>query len=110
MIRFGGNQITISIAGGCALSSAGVSPEGLRCVRAHKITGDTPALLEPGPKPLFYCVKTAERSFVRNAGWVFVSFGNRNEITKQVKKEFETSRRVPARSRAGHRFAASINP
>jgi hypothetical protein len=57
----------ISVAIGCVFSSVGVSPARFRCVKADKITGDTPVLLKSDPKPLFHSVITAKRIFVRNS-------------------------------------------
>ena len=112
-IRFDGNETTISIEGECTLGSVGVSPVMFWALTQRKPAGATPALLEPGPQPLFCCGITAERSFVRNAGQVFVSFGNRKEITISARKEFETVRSVTVTHpllAAGHRLALPINP
>ena len=56
------------IAAGLVFGSAGVPPVGSRGVKAHKITGETPALPKPLPKPSFNCVAFAEKKLVRNAG------------------------------------------
>ena len=49
------------IAAGLVFGSAGVPPVGSRGVKAHKITGETPALRKPLPKPSFNCVASAEQ-------------------------------------------------
>ena len=48
--------------------SAGVPPVVSRVVKVHKITGGTPALQKPIPKPSLNCVTSAEKHVVRNAG------------------------------------------
>ena len=45
--------MTPFIAAGRVFGSAGVPPVGLRGVKASKITGETPALPKPIPKPSF---------------------------------------------------------
>jgi hypothetical protein len=56
------------IAARLAFSSAGVPPVGSRGVKAHKITGETPALPKSLPKPSFHCVASAEQKLARNSG------------------------------------------
>jgi hypothetical protein len=59
--------MTPFIAAGLVFGSAGVPPVGSRGVNARKITGKTPALPKPLPKPSFNCVASAEQESVRNA-------------------------------------------
>jgi hypothetical protein len=56
--------MTPFIAAGFDFSSAGVPPGGLRGVKIHKITGETPALPIPLPKPSFDCSASAEQKLV----------------------------------------------
>jgi hypothetical protein len=49
-IRTGGTRVRRFIGAGLVFGSAGVPPVGLRGVKAHKITGETPALPKPFPK------------------------------------------------------------
>jgi hypothetical protein len=56
------------IAAGLVFGSAGVSPVVSVGVKAHKITGETPALRKPLPRTSFDCVGSAEQKLVRNAG------------------------------------------
>jgi hypothetical protein len=49
------------IAAGLVFGSAGVPPVGSRVVKAHKITGETPALQKPLPKPSLNCVTSSEK-------------------------------------------------
>jgi hypothetical protein len=46
--------------------SAGVPPVGSRGAKAHKITGETPALRKPLAKPSLNCVTHAVKKLVRN--------------------------------------------
>jgi hypothetical protein len=60
--------MTLFIAAGLVFGSAGVPPVGSRGAKAYKITGETPALPKPLPKPSLNCVASAERKLVRNEG------------------------------------------
>jgi hypothetical protein len=60
--------MTPFIAAGFAFGSAGVPPVGSRGGKAHKISGETPALPKPFPNASFNCVAAAEQKLVRNAG------------------------------------------
>jgi hypothetical protein len=53
---------------GLVFGSAGVPPVGLRGVKAHKSTGETPALPQPRQKASPNCITHAEKKLVRNAG------------------------------------------
>jgi hypothetical protein len=56
------------IAAGFVFGSAGVPPVGLRGVKAHNITGGTPALLKPHPKTSLDRAAFAEQKLDRNTG------------------------------------------
>jgi hypothetical protein len=56
------------MAAGLVFGSAGVPPVGSSGAKAYKITGETPALPKPFPKPSLNCVTSAKKKFVRYAG------------------------------------------
>jgi hypothetical protein len=51
MILIGGTEMTTFVVAGFVLGSAGVPPVGSLGVWTYKITGETPALRKPLPKP-----------------------------------------------------------
>jgi len=61
--------MTPFIAGRLVFGSAGVPPVGLRGVKAHKITGETPALPKPLPKFSLIALHSQNKKLVRNANW-----------------------------------------
>jgi hypothetical protein len=61
-IRAGGMGMTPFIAARLVFGSAGVPSVGSRVVKALKITGETPALPKPLPKPSFNPVASAEQT------------------------------------------------
>jgi hypothetical protein len=64
----GGTGIPPFIAAGFVFGSAGVPLLSWRGVKAHEITGETPALPKPLPKLLLSCVASLEQKLARNAG------------------------------------------
>jgi hypothetical protein len=67
-IRIGGMGMTPFIKAGLVFGSAGVPPVGSRGVKARKITGETPALPKPLPKPSFNSVAPAKRKLREKCG------------------------------------------